>query len=115
MCSHQCRTNSTTPMNRFYNNWRKAETFPRTSLMSWGYSRQYVRSRLQRLKTADYAVNLGGSPYHIANHCLGGVGVGTGPGFSQLRNALCDDRDAYESVNGDDLGEALSRFVNSRR
>ncbi|GGN84442.1 hypothetical protein EGH26_00040 [Halomicroarcula pellucida] len=76
-----------------------------------GYSRQYIQNRLQMLKAADYASNLGGGLYEITDDGREEIGAESGADVDELRDALADARAAHEQVNGDALGEALERMA----
>jgi len=74
-----------------------------------GYSRQYIQNRLQMLKAADYAANLGGGLYEITADGFDEIGLEP-LDVAALRDALADAREAHEQVDGDALGEALQRM-----
>ena len=76
-----------------------------------GYSRQYIQNRLQMLKAADYAANLGGGLYEITTDGLNEIAAEDDLDVAALRDALSDAREAHEQVNGDALGEALERMA----
>jgi len=73
------------------------------------YSRQYVQNRLQMLKAADYVENVGGGRYELVDDPRADTAPTDTVDVEALREAIADVRAAYEDVDGDGLGAALTR------
>ncbi|QRY21781.1 hypothetical protein JT689_01580 (plasmid) [Halobacterium sp. GSL-19] len=84
---------------------------PQNLATKTGYSRQYVQNRLQMLKAADLVDNLGGGLYEITDDGRHRIDASSSQlDVDELRDAVTDARDAYESVNGDGVEDALDRM-----
>jgi hypothetical protein len=74
------------------------------------YSRGYIQQRLSRLEEHGHATNLGGGLYELVDDPRDeGDQDATDVDLDALRAAIADARDAYEDVDGDGLGAALTR------
>jgi len=74
------------------------------------YSRGYIQQRLSRLEEHGHATNLGGGLYELVDDPRADANTDTDTvDLDAVREAIADVRDAYEDVDGDGLGAALTR------
>lgn len=74
------------------------------------YSRGYIQQRLSRLEEHGHATNLGGGLYELVDDPRTDADTETDiADIEALQEAIADAREAYEDVDGDGLGAALTR------